>query len=441
MKDRIPPFVKSMMKEMLRSGYEVYCVGGCVRDLLMGKTPHDWDLTTSALPQEVCALFGENAIPTGLQHGTVTVRLNGGTAEVTTYRVDGDYADHRHPCKVRFSQNLKEDLCRRDFTVNAMAMSLEGEIVDLFGGREDLAAGVIRCVGKAEERFEEDALRIMRGLRFAAVMGFSLHEDTACAMREKKELLRSIAAERLAEELTKLVCAEHVVPVLKEFGDVVGVFIPEILPCIGFDQKSKFHCYDVWEHSVRSMLYVVPQKHLRYHMMFHDLGKPSCFTEDERGGHYYGHTDVSAQMAQEIMARLKFDNETRRRVDLLMRWHDVWFEPDEISLRKVLAQIGPERLQDVLDAKRADNAAKRKEGLERAQAPWNQAEEILQKLMAEDACVTLKQLAVDGRDMMRLGLSGKAVGEMLEYLLSQVIEEKLPNEQKMLLDAARQRMT
>jgi len=404
----------------------------------MGKTPHDWDLTTSALPQEVCELFGERAIPTGLQHGTVTVRLSGGAAEITTYRVDGDYTDHRHPLAVRFSASLKEDLCRRDFTVNAMAMSFNGEVVDLFGGREDLAAKVIRCVGKGEERFEEDALRIMRGLRFASVLGFSIEEDTARAMRGKKDLLQSIAAERLAEELTKLVCGEHFLPILREFGDVVGVFIPEILPCIGFDQKSRFHCYDVWEHSVRSMCHVPPQKHLRYHMMFHDLGKPHCFTEDERGGHYYGHTDISAKMAQDIMARLKFDNETRRKVALLMDWHDRWFEPTGISLRKVLSQIGPERLQDVLDAKRADNFAKRREGLERAQEPWNKAEEILKKLLEENVCVTVKQLSVDGRDMMRLGLSGKAIGEMLEYLLSAVIEERIPNEREALLAAARQ---
>ena len=437
MREKIPQFVQNIMLEMLRAGHEVYCVGGCVRDLLMGKTPHDWDLTTSARPEETCAVFGSRAIPTGLRHGTVTVLNDGGKAEVTTYRVDGEYADHRHPNAVRFSGKLSEDLCRRDFTVNAMAMSLDGQVTDLFGGREDLAAGMIRCVGDAETRFEEDALRIMRGLRFAAVLGFCVEKETACAMRVKKDLLQELAAERLQEELTKLVCADHIRPVLTEFGDVIGAFIPEILPCIGFDQKSRFHCYDVWEHSVRSMTHVLPVKHLHYHMMFHDLGKPSCFTQDERGGHYYGHTERSAEMAQEIMARLKFDNETRRRVDILMRWHDAWFEPTEASVRKVLSKIGAERLQDVLDAKRADNAAKRREGLERAQEPWNKAEEILRKLLTEDACVTLKQLAVDGRDMMQLGLAGKAVGTMLEALLSAVIEGDLPNERESLFTAAR----
>ena len=336
---------------------------------------------------------------------------------------------------------LSEELCRRDFTVNAMAMSLDGKVMDLFGGREDLANAVIRCVGKAKERFEEDALRIMRGLRFAAVLGFSVEEETAQAMKLKKDLLQKIAAERLQEELTKLVCAEHMLPVLLEFCDVIGVFIPEILPCIGFDQKSRFHCYDVWEHTAHSMAHVSPIKHLRYHMMFHDLGKPLCFTEDERGGHYYGHTERSAEMAQTIMARLKFDNETRRRIETLMNWHDAWFEPTEISVRRVLSKIGAERLQDVLDIKRADNAAKRREGLERAQEPWNQAEKILQKLLAEDACVALKQLAVDGRDMMRLGLTGKAVGTMLEFLLSAVIDGKLSNEREILFDAARKEMT
>ena len=364
----------------------------------------------------------------------------GGKAEITTYRVDGEYLDHRHPLQVQFSAELREDLCRRDFTVNAMAMSIDGAVTDLFGGREDLAAGVIRCVGKAEERFEEDALRIMRGLRFASVLGFSVEEETAQAMRQKKDLLCSIAAERLNEELTKLVCGDHILPVLTEFGDVLGAFIPEILPCIGFDQKSRFHCYDVWEHSVRSMTHVAPQKHLRYHMMFHDLGKPLCFTEDQRGGHYYGHTEISAELAQKIMARLKFDNDTRRKVEILMKWHDVYFEPTEAAVRKVLSKIGAERLQDVLDAKRADNSAKRREGLERAQEPWNKAEEILHKLVEEDVCVTLKQLALDGRDMMRLGLAGKAVGEMLEKLLSAVIEGGLPNEREALLTAARQEM-
>ncbi len=440
MREQIPQFVQNIMEEMLRAGHEIYCVGGCVRDLLMGKTPHDWDLTTSARPEETLAVFSSRAIPTGLQHGTVTVLGDGGKVEVTTYRVDGEYLDHRHPRQVQFSAQLREDLCRRDFTVNAMAMSIDGTVTDLFGGREDLVSGVIRCVGKAEERFEEDALRIMRGLRFAAVLGFSVEEETAAAMHAKKELLRSIAAERLQEELTKLVCGDHILSVLTEFGDVIGAFIPEILPSIGFDQKSRFHCYDVWEHSVRSMTYVAPEKHLRYHMMFHDLGKPLCFTEDAWGGHYYGHTEISAELVQTIMARLKFDNDTRRKVGILMKWHDTWFEPTEVSLRKVLSKIGAERLQDVLDAKRADNFAKRKEGLERAQEPWNKAEKILQKLLEEEACVTLKQLALDGRDMMRLGLAGKAVGEMLEMLLSAVIEGVLPNEREALLSAARQEM-
>ena len=434
----LPQEVLEILRRLNGHGYEAYAVGGCVRDQLLGRTPDDWDLTTSARPDQVMELFAPHCIPTGLQHGTVTVRQNHRSFEVTTFRTDGIYSDHRHPDEVCFSDRLEEDLKRRDFTVGAMAMDAGGRIVDLFGGREDLENGVIRCVGEADRRFDEDALRIMRALRFASVLGFSIAPDTADAIRRGREKLRHIAAERICVEMTKLLCGADAARVLLEFPEVIGVFLPEMLPAVGFDQKNRHHCYDVWEHTVRAVEATPVEPVLRWTMLFHDLGKPYCFTEDEAGvGHFYGHGKISRTLAAEAMSRLKFDNDSRNRIELLVDWHDRVIPCTRRGLRRALNKLGADGAAQLIAVKRADNLAQAPAYRDR-QRELDRAEETIAELMAEDACFSLKQLAVNGRDMMALGLSGPAIGQMLQQLLDQVLEEKLPNDRETLLRWAKE---
>ena len=428
-----PQEVKDILRTLEAAGHQAYLVGGCVRDLLRGVTPHDYDITTSARPEETQALFTGFAIPTGLQHGTVTVRQNHQSFEVTTFRADGTYTDHRRPDSVTFSTDLREDLQRRDFTVNAMAMDLRGELHDPYGGQDDLRAGIIRCVGQAERRFEEDALRIMRGLRFAAVLGFSIAEDTARAMARCAPLLRHIAAERLHEEMTKLLMGDGAAEVLLAWHHVLGIFLPEILPCVGFDQQNYHHLYDVWEHTVRSVAAAPKDAVLRWTMLLHDLGKPACFTVDEDGvGHFYGHDELGAQIAAEIMTRLRFDKKTAARVELLIGQHMRQIVPTEKAVGRILRQIGEEALRQLLAVKRADASACHPDYAWQT-GPLDAVEAVWEQLLAKEACFTLAQLAVGGHDLMALGLQGRAIGEALNALLDQVVEGKLLNEREALL--------
>jgi len=424
--------VAEILQRLEQAGFEAWCVGGAVRDLLLGRVPGDWDVTTSALPQEVMALFGAEAHPSGLQHGTVTVG-GGRGVEVTTYRLDGQYLDNRRPERVEFTASLEEDLARRDFTVNAIAMDLRGEIRDPWGGRGDLTAGILRAVREPEERFREDALRIMRGLRFAARLGFRLEEKTDDAIRRCAPLLRNIAAERLQVELTGLLCGEHALPVLLRYPDVLGAFIPEILPCVGFEQRTIFHCYDVWEHIAHAVAAVPPQPVLRYTMLFHDLGKPDSFTVDEVGnGHFYGHWRTSLDHAERIMDRLRFDNHSKKQILTLVERHDAELPFSEKAVRRNLARYGEETLRLLLKVKRADN---------QAQAPAyrgrrvlvDQWEALLDTVVAAGHCFSLKQMAVKGGDLIACGLEGPAVGKALHTLLEMVIDEQLPNDREMLL--------
>ena len=338
---QIPEFVKNVLDALETAGYEAWCVGGCVRDALLGRIPEDWDVTTSALPEETLRLFGSCAIPTGLQHGTVTVRSGSHSIEVTTYRVDGAYRDHRRPESVTFTCSLKEDLKRRDFTVNAMACDLRGELRDPFGGQEDLKAGILRCVGDPDRRFGEDALRILRGMRFAAVLGFGVEPATAKSIHRNKGLLANIAVERIWVELSKLLCGKSAAAVLREYPDVLGVFWPEVLEMVGFNQKNPHHCYDVWEHSLHAMEVVPSELVLRCSALLHDVGKPLCFTEDEAGiGHFYGHGAISRDTAEAMLRRLKTSNELRESVVRLVEWHDREIPRTEKGVRRALRHLG-----------------------------------------------------------------------------------------------------
>lgn len=431
-----PKNVKDVLKTLESAGYEAWCVGGCVRDTLLNRVPEDWDVTTSALPEETMALFGSHAFPTGLQHGTVTVRTGHQSIEVTTYRVDGAYHDHRRPDSVTFTRSLEEDLRRRDFTVNAMALGLDGTLRDPFDGQADLRAGVLRCVGEPDRRFGEDALRILRGLRFAAVLGLGIERKTAESIHKNRDLLRDIAAERIQVELCKLLCGDHAAEILRGYPDVIGVFWPEVLPMVGFDQRNHHHCYDVWEHTLHAVDAVPPEVELRLAALLHDIGKPSTFTMDENGvGHFYGHAAVSEAMADQMLRRLKCSTEFRETVVRLVAWHDRDIPRTDKAIRRALGKLGERDLRRLIAVKRADNLAQAPAYWDR-QRELDKGEAILDRLLVEDACFSLKQLAVNGRDLMELGLSGPAVGKSLGVLLNAVMDGELSNDREMLLARA-----
>ena len=437
MTEKIPQPVRELLSILRENGHAPYLVGGCVRDLLRGAAPDDYDMTSGARPEVVMDIFGADAHPTGLAHGTVTLVRGGVAVEHTTERRDGAYHDSRHPESVTFTDRIEDDLARRDFTVNAIALSPTGELVDPFGGQADLRAGVLRCVGEPERRFAEDALRILRLLRFASVLGFSVERETAIAARARKDGLRAIAHERVYAELNKLLCGEYVTTVLLSYPDILGVVLPELLPCVGFDQRNPHHCYDVWEHTARSVGAAPPTRVLRWTMLLHDLGKPSCFTQDADGiGHFYGHTAISAQLAEGIMARLHFEHVLAQGVRAQLACFDEMFPPERAAVHRLMARYGRETVWNLLQTKLADNAAKAPAGLERAQKPWREALLLYDELTAENACCSLAELNISGDDLLAIGFSGRSVGRAKERLLDEVAAEKLENDRDALMRRA-----
>lgn len=441
MKIELPPAARLLIDRLEQKGFEAWIVGGCVRDCLLGRVPHDFDICTAAKPEQTIACFAPefHVVKTGLQHGTVTVVVDGEPYEITTYRVDGAYSDSRHPDEVSFVTDLREDLGRRDFTINAMAYHPVRGLADYFGGAEDLATGVIRCVGDPAERFGEDALRILRALRFASTFDFAVEAQTAQAMHAGKQRLREISAERIQAELGRFLCGPGVFSQLIAFADVLCVPIPEIAPMIGFAQRNPHHQYDVWTHTAASVQAIRPVPALRLAMLLHDIGKPSSFTLDKRGiGHFYGHPPRSAAMAAQILRRLKFDNATAKTVETLVLHHDDVIEPNPRQVKRWLRRVGETVFRQMLEVRRADIAAQ--SGLRRAEKyrRIDQAEAVLESVLAEGQCFCLGDLAVDGRDLMAAGIpQGKRIGEALDWLLAQVVDEALPNEREALLQAVR----
>ena len=432
---QMPKTIQNILLELENAGFEAFCVGGCVRDALLGREPDDWDVTTSALPEQTMAVFGRDAFPTGLKHGTITVRRGRESVEVTTYRVDGDYHDHRRPDSVTFTRSVEEDLRRRDFTVNAMAMSLNGELKDPFGGRSDLKAGILRTVGEPDRRFREDALRILRGLRFSATLGFAIEPATGESIRSNRFLLKDIAAERIQVEFFKLLCGPNAVEVLRGYAEVVGVFWPELLPMVGFDQRNYHHCYDIWEHTLHAVAATPCDLILRCSALLHDVGKVCCFTVDDKGvGHFYGHPKMGARMADDMLRRLKCGNETRETIVRLVEWHDKDIPRTEKSVRRALMQLGEEDLRRLIAVKRADNLAQAPE-FWGTQKEIDKFETIMEDLLAANACFSRKDLAVNGKDLTAIGYQGKTVGKILEMLLEKVVDGELPNDRECLLEA------
>lgn len=435
---KLPEQIGTLLMKLSEHGYEAYVVGGAVRDILIGKTPEDYDVATSAMPEEVISVFGEkHCHPTGIAHGTVTVVVEGVPVEVTTFRVDGDYMDSRHPEHVSFTRSLEEDIKRRDFTINALALSAEGTVIDYCGGVKDLRSRLLRTVGDPEERFAEDALRILRGLRFSSEHGFRIEKETARAMLDRKESLSDLSVERIWKEFSKLICGTYCASVMRRFFDIFTVFLPEITPMKGFEQHNPHHIYDVWEHTLAAMTYVPQTLILRAAVLFHDIGKPQCFEIGEDGiGHFRGHPKVSAAMADEILRRLKADNETRETVVLLVKAHDVPLDPVMKSVRRRLAQYGEERVRLLLEVKRADISAHSAKSAYRL-SELSRFESLLDQAIRDQLCFSYSSMDINGKDLIDLGIpSGVRLGSIKKQLLNEIIEGTLKNDKTALLQRA-----
>ena len=431
----MPTCVREIINTLEDAGFEAFAVGGCVRDAVLGRIPADWDITTSAMPEEVKALFSRT-IDTGIQHGTVTVMVDHVGYEVTTYRIDGEYEDARHPKEVSFTSNLVEDLKRRDFTINAMAYNDRAGIVDEFDGIGDLEKGVIRCVGNPLDRFGEDALRMLRAVRFSAQLGFSIDEATKEAITTLAPNLEKISAERIQVELVKLLTSDHpdYLRLAYETG-ITAVVLPEFDAIMNCDQKDALHEESVGEHTLKSLLNVEADKVLRLTMLFHDFGKPMTHSRTEEGiTRFFGHPDIGADLSREIMRRLKFDNDTTDKVKKLTAVHDLFVRNAPNRVRRCMSKVGKDLFPYFLKVRRANILAWKEDAQEKALAELQELETIYEGILERAECVCIKELQVDGKDLMAAGVKqGKQIGDILSDLLEVVLEEPEKNTKETLL--------
>ncbi|MDY3846408.1 MAG: HD domain-containing protein [Eubacteriales bacterium] len=455
----LPPEVTKIIERLENYGYEAYAVGGCVRDFVCGRKIHDYDITTSATPEEIKNVFSDmRLIPTGERHGTVSVIFNDKSIkekqiEITTYRIDGEYIDSRHPTEVIFTRKLAEDLSRRDFTVNALAYNPRVGIVDVFGGIDDIKNKIIRAVGDAKKRFEEDALRILRALRFSSVLGFDIEKTTSDALISHAHLLSHISSERIREEFSKLLLGENAVEILRKYHSVISVFIPEIKSLVGFEQHNPHHKYDVFEHTLHALNATDENLCLRFAVLLHDIGKPSCYFSDENGiGHFYGHESIGAEITDEICKRLKFDNKTRERVVSLVRYHGVTVEEKEKSVKRALLRYGEDLFFDIMAVKKADltgtgtafddlaagsatagDASGSGDLTDTFSACFCHIDKIIgiaRKILSQKPCMSLGEMNFNGNDAKEIGFSGKEIGDALTSALTAIIDGDIPNEKK-----------
>ena len=434
---KLPEHVAKCLHALEEAGYATYAVGGCVRDALLGIEPHDYDLCTAATPADTQAVFArEKLVLAGLKHGTVGIITPAGVVETTTFRTEGDYRDSRHPDWVEFVSTVEEDLARRDFTVNAMAWSPTRGLADPFGGRKDLERRILRAVGDPEIRFREDALRILRGVRFAVRFGLTVEAETEEAMFRLAPLMENLARERVFDELCKLlplITAEDLI----RFAPVLTAVIPELAPMVGFDQHSPHHAFDIYTHTAHVAENCPEDLSLRWAALLHDTGKVSTFTRDETGrGHFYGHAQASGEIADTVLRRLKSPTELRERVVNLVKLHMTKIEPEKKAIRRWLGRLGPDTMESLLTFQAADMCSKGT-GKPSEMDQFTRLRELIAEILAEDACLSLRDLAVDGNDLMTLGYSGKAIGDCLSKLLDGVLDERLPNERDALLAEAK----
>lgn len=442
MKLLLPDDVINIIETLQNDGHEAYAVGGCVRDLYLGKTPADWDITTSASPNQVKALF-EHTIDTGIAHGTVTVMRSRTGYEVTTYRIDGSYKDGRHPEQVEFTSQLSEDLRRRDFTINAMAYNETEGLVDLFGGVDDLEKKMIRCVGRARERFSEDALRMLRALRFSAQLGFEIEKDTYDAICALAPTIEKVSKERIMVELNKLLMSDHPDCMRQVYQTgLTKVFLPEFDVMMETPQNNKHHCYSVGEHTLHTLCHVPAEKKLRLAMLLHDVGKPATKTTDEEGqDHFYHHQEVGADMAASILRRLKYDNDTIAMVKKYVRYHDERPEINERVVRRAIVRIGTDCFPEIFAIKRADVLGQSDYMREDKLQKIDGFEAMYHRMVEENQCLQKKDLAVSGHDIISLGVKqGSQVGDLLEALFAYVVEHPEKNRYDVLMERAKDYM-
>ena len=418
----LPDEVKTVICKLSSAGFEAYVVGGAVRDALLGNSPHDYDLCTSATPEQMRTVFGsERIIDTGIKHGTLTILINNTPVEITTFRKESKYTDGRRPDKVCFVTNIEQDLSRRDFTINAIAYSPHKGVVDPFGGQKDLENKILRAVGNADERFLEDYLRILRGLRMASELGFEIEQNTKNALKANADLLLNISAERISSELMRFLCGRYAGRVLRRFIDVFGVILPELLPMKGFKQHNPYHIYDVLEHSIRAMEQIPAEPVLRFSALYHDTGKPSCMTIDENGiGHFYSHPKVSMKYVDLRTQKLKLSNSMRDEIIFLTENHDIYIKAEPHIIRKRLAKFGETRFRNLIKIQKADS-------ISRGTHPeyllhFQKVESLLNRILSEKPCLTVHDLAVNGYDLIELGFSGQEIGKMLRKILDYVIK-------------------
>ena len=435
----LPKNVKLIIDILNKNNFEAFIVGGCVRDSIIGLTPHDWDICTNAKPEEIKKCFEFfNTFDSGIKHGTISIVIDGEVYEVTTYRIDGTYSDNRRPDSVTFTSDIAKDLARRDFTINAMAYNEQCGLIDPYSGRNDLLDKIIRCVGNPDFRFNEDALRIIRALRFASVYDFEIENETSKSICKNADLLKNIAVERISVEFNKLLCGNGAEEILNNYRDVIAVFIPEIKPMFDYSQHTKHHNRDLWCHTTYSVKSIDKMPLLRMSMLLHDIGKPKACKRDEDGtSHFKGHPKYSAEMAETILRKLKYPTDFIETCVTLIKYHDVRFSGSKRQLRHVMSAIGDKNVELLLKIQRADIMAqsdyKHKEKLEKLDLACRVYEEIL----ADKDCFTLKQLKINGNDIKKLGVTeGVKIGKILKMLLSLVIEDKLENKKSALLNKA-----
>ena len=432
----LPETVQQCLTALENAGHAAYVVGGCVRDHCLGLIPQDYDMCTSATPEQTEEVFRDHRLVlAGKKHGTVGVVTGDGVVEITTFRTEGDYRDNRHPDWVAFVPEVEKDLARRDFTVNAMAYSPTRGYADPFGGREDLKNHILRAVGEPRQRFQEDSLRILRGIRFAVRYGLTVEENTFAAMESQAHLMDNLARERVFEELSKLLPLLNTQDLIR-FGPILAAVIPELKPMLGFDQRSPHHAYDLFTHVAHVVAGVPAELTLRWAALLHDIGKVPTFTQDETGrGHFYGHAPKGAEMAEEVLLRLKAPTALRQQVVLLIEKHMTRLQPDKKHLRRQIGRLGWETVEQILLLQEADMGSK---GTGESDDPalFAAIRQVMDEIRQEDSCLSLKDLAVKGNDLMALGFSGKAIGQMLNALLEQVLEETLPNDREILLSWA-----
>ena len=437
----LPFQICEILERIENAGFAAFVVGGCVRDHLMGMTPHDFDITTSASPNETKNIFADcRVIETGIKHGTVTVLYKGISTEITTFRVDGDYSDGRHPDSVSFSRDIEDDLARRDLTINGIAYNPKRGFVDPFGGRDDIERGIIRCIGDPDKRFSEDALRVIRALRFSATLGFPIAEDTARAVISHKTDLRKVSVERIFAELKRLICGKDVWSVLMEFSEVFAAIIPPLSAEIGYDQGSRYHNSTLYEHTARAVEAAPDTVEMRLAMLFHDIGKPACRSVDENGEcHYYGHGELSARMTDEILRAMKSDNALRERVVEIVRYHDIPVDTSRKYIRRQLAKHGAEVFEEIMAAHIADDSAKCEFCRDRI-PKVHEVMAIAREISDEKPCFSVKMLDISGNELRDIVPPSPLMGEILSKLLEEVVDEKLPNEKSALLKRAAELM-